>query len=313
MAMSFKLKLLLWMTNTFNRIDVERISPEELRAVADNRDLRILDGPPMKIHKVEDRLVQGSEASIPIRIYTPEKAERLPVIVFFHGGGFVLGNIKAYDKICRRMSLLTKSIIVSVEYRLAPEYKFPAAPTDCLDVTKWVAENAVSMGADPEKLVVMGDSAGGNLAAVTAIQARDQGGPAIAFQVLVYPTVDARMTYPSIEENGKGYILTKDLMTWFTDHYSRTPSDKEHPLMSPILTKDLSGLPPALIQTAGFDPLRDEGIDYAQELKKTGNEVIHTNYEGLVHTYYTMPGFSKKCLSTHLEIGRVLRSFFSNN
>ena len=153
----------------------------------------------------------------------------------------------------------------------------------------------------------MGDSAGGNLATVTAIQARDLGTPKIAAQVLVYPTADARMLHPSITRNGEGYILTAELMHWFMGHYCRDESDRSHPLMSPLLTDDLSNLPPALVQTAEFDPLRDEGMDYAEQLKKAGNQVQVTEYKGLIHTYFTMPGFSKKCLSAYEEIEEYMK------
>jgi len=148
----------------------------------------------------------------------------------------------------------------------------------------------------------MGDSAGANLATVTAIQARDLGVPKIALQVLVYPTVDAQMGYPSINTNAEGYILTKEIMEWFINHYCKTAADKLNPLMSPLLVDDLSNLPPALVQTAEFDPLRDEGIAYAETLKAAGNQVQYTNYEGLVHTYFTMPKLHKRCLAAHEEI-----------
>lgn len=302
MGMSLKLRLLLWVTNTFNKLDLKTITPKEFRDFADNRDISFLDGKPIELSKIEDRSIDGRNGSIPIRIYIPESTKPLPVVVFYHGGGFVIGNLKSHDKVCRRTSKMNQAIVVAVDYRLAPEHKFPAAVEDCYDATKWVSENIAEHGGNPNQLVVMGDSAGGNLAAVTAIQARDLGTPKIAAQVLVYPMADARMCYPSIDENAEGYILTKELMQWFTTNYTRNEADKENPLMSPILNDDLSNLPPALVQTAQFDPLRDEGIDYGKQLKAAGNEVQHTNYDGLIHTYITMPDFSKKCLAAHEEI-----------
>ncbi|MEM6320880.1 MAG: alpha/beta hydrolase [Bacteroidota bacterium] len=308
MGMSIKLKLLLWAFNKFESVDLEKISVKGLRKVADNRESRLMDGKPIPLPNVEDRDIRGRDGDIPIRIYTPEKAQGAPVIVFYHGGGFVIGNLKSHDKVCRRLCKMNQAFVVAVDYRLAPEHKFPAAVEDCYDATKWVAENISSWGGDPNKLIVMGDSAGGNLAAVTAIQARDLGTPKIAYQVLVYPTVDGRMQHPSINENAEGYILTKELMNWFMDNYARTEADKSNPLMSPLLTEDLSNLPPALVQTAQFDPLRDEGIDYAKAIRAAGNEVKHTNYSGLIHTYFTMPKFNKECYSAHEEIAASIKA-----
>lgn len=308
--MPWKLKLILWLHNTFNKIDLKKDSVEKIRKFTDNRESALVDGKAIQLRKVNNMSIQGREARIPVRMYFPDIKDNAPVIVYFHGGGFVIGNLTSHDKVCRRICKMNEAIVVAVDYRLAPEHKFPAAPTDCYDVTKWVAENIHLHGGDPNKLVVMGDSAGACLATVTAIQARDLGTPKIAFQVLVYPTADARMQHPSINENGEGYVLTKELMTWFMNHYASSEEDKVNPLMSPLLTKDLSNLPPALVQTAQFDPLRDEGKEYAEKLKAAGNEVLYTNYEGLIHTYFTMPDLSKKCLAAHQEVAKVLKKAF---
>jgi len=302
MGMSWKLKLLLWANNTFTKIDFKTISVKDFRKFADNRESSLLDGPPIVLPKVEDLTIEGRNGDIPIRIYTPDNAQNAPVIAFYHGGGFVIGNLKTHDKICRRICKMNQAFVVAVDYRLAPEHKFPAAVEDCYDATKWVGAHIAEYGGDPDKLIVLGDSAGGNLAAVTAIQARDLGTPKIAAQVLVYPTVDAQMKHPSITSNGEGYILTKELMDWFMTHYQKSDADRLNPLMSPLLTKDLSNLPPTLVQTAGFDPLRDEGIDYADKLKAAGNKVQYTNYPGLIHTYFTMPKFLKACMDAQVEI-----------
>lgn len=309
--MPIKLRLLLWANNTFSKIDFNKISVKGFRNFADNRESSLLDGKPIKLPKVEDRTIEGKNGTIPIRIYIPENANNVPVITFYHGGGFVIGTLNTHDKACRRLCKMNQAIVVAVDYRLAPEHKFPAAVEDCYDATQWVSENISSYGGNPNQLIVMGDSAGGNLAAVTAIQARDLGTPKIAAQVLIYPTADARMLHPSITRNGKGYILTAELMNWFMDHYKKEESDKLNPLMSPLLTKDLSNLPPALVQTAEFDPLRDEGMDYAEQLKKAGNEVQVTEYKGLIHTYFTMPEFMKRCLSAYEEIELFLKQLFS--
>ena len=306
MAMPWKLKAILWLNKTFNKLDLKTATVKQVRDFADNRESSLTDGPPIQLRKVEDKTIEGRNGVIPIRMYFPAKKEKMPVIVFYHGGGFVIGNLKSHDKVCRRTCQMNQAIVVAVDYRLAPEHKFPAGPEDCYDATKWVSENIQQYGGNPDQLVVMGDSAGANLATVTAIQARDLGTPKIAFQVLVYPTADARLRHASIEENAEGYILTKELMEWFMDHYCRTAADKLNPLMSPLLAKDLSNLPPALVQTAQFDPLRDEGKEYADALKAAGNEVQYTNYEGLIHTYFTMPGLHKKCMAAHEEIQKTL-------
>lgn len=302
MGMPWKLKAILWLNNTFNKLDLKTASVASVRNFADNRESSLTDGPPIQLRNVEDKQITGRNGAIPVRIYLPQQKENLPVIVFYHGGGFVIGNLKSHDKVCRRTCKMNQAIVVAVDYRLAPEHKFPAAVEDCYDATKWVAENIQEYGGDPAQLIVMGDSAGANLATVTAIQARDLGVPKIALQVLVYPTVDAQMGYPSINTNAEGYILTKEIMEWFINHYCKTAADKLNPLMSPLLVDDLSNLPPALVQTAEFDPLRDEGIAYAETLKAAGNQVQYTNYEGLVHTYFTMPKLHKRCLAAHEEI-----------
>jgi len=304
--MPWKLKAVLWLHNKFNKIDLKTAKVKDIRNFADNRESALTDGSPIQLRKVEDKQITGRNGAIPIRIYLPEQKENLPVIVFYHGGGFVIGNLRSHDKVCRRICKMNQAIVVAVDYRLAPEHKFPAAAEDSYDATKWVSENIQEYGGDPKQLIVMGDSAGANLATVTAIQARDLGGPKIALQVLVYPTVDARMSHPSINSNADGYILTKELMEWFLNHYSNTAADKLNPLMSPLLADDLSNLPPALVQTAEFDPLRDEGIAYAEKLKAAGNQVQYTNYEGLTHTYFTMPKLHKKCLSAHEEIANFI-------
>ena len=307
MAKSFKLRALLWYYNNMVKYDLNKMTAQEFRKFADKENNSILDGRAKKVGKITDLSVQGRNGVIPIRLYSPTQTKDAPVIVYFHGGGFVIGNLETHDKTCRRLCHDNNSFVVSVDYRLAPEHKFPAAPEDCYDATKWASENISQYGGNPDKLVVMGDSAGGNLATVTAIQARDLNGPKIAAQVLIYPTVDGHMKSPSIEENGTGHILTAELMNWFLNNYLNDEADKDHPLVSPILTNNLSNLPPALVQTAQFDPLRDEGIAFAQKLKAAGNQVQHTNYEGLIHTYFTMAGFSKKCGKTHEEVATFLK------
>ncbi|MDH3756178.1 MAG: alpha/beta hydrolase [Acidimicrobiia bacterium] len=239
---------------------------------------------------VQDQVIPGPDGDIAVRIFHPvgsDDADPLPVVVFFHGGGWVIGSVESHEVPVREMVNLTGAIYVSVEYRLAPEHPFPAAVEDCYAATVWVAESAASFGGDASRLVVAGDSAGGNLATVTAALCRDRGGPDLAFQLLVYPCVDADpAAWSSMEENADGYFLTRDSMTWFYDHYLGA-DNRTNPLAAPI-HGDLRGLPPAFIITAQFDPLRDEGEAYADKLRAAGVACANTRYDGVFHTFFGM-------------------------
>lgn len=246
-------------------------------------------GEPEPIAHVENRTIPGPAGDIPVRIYPPDGDGPFPVLVFFHGGGWVICNLDTHDGICRSLANGTPCIVVSVDYRLAPEHKFPAAPEDCYAATSWAAENATHFNGDPSRIAVGGDSAGGNLAAVISQMARDKGAPAVSFQLLVYPATVCTMRLPSVEENGEDYGLTEQDITWFTNHYLNNEEDKQNPLASPLLAADLSGLPPALVITAEYDPLRDEGEMYGQKLKDAGVPVTITRYDGMTHGFVGMP------------------------
>ncbi len=311
--MPIQIKLLIWFYNKFLEINHRDMSVLAYRrgvGGTSGKVQRLLEGVPIVLPKVVDESIEGRGGAIPIRIYFPNEKEDLPVIVFFHGGGFVLFGLEEHDLVCRRLCRDNEAIVVAVDYRLAPEHKFPAAVHDCYDAIVWVAANIQSYRGNAEKLAVMGDSAGGNLAAVISQMARDLNGPRITAQVLIYPVIDARQHHPSVEENAEGYILTKDLMHWFLDLYKNGETDVLNPQMSPLLADNLSNLPPMLVQVAEFDPLRDEGIDYAEKLKVAGNHVQLTNYKGLTHTYFSMPNFSKKCLSAQEEVQVFLKKWF---
>jgi acetyl esterase len=215
----------------------------------------------------------------------PQGEKPLPVVVYFHGGGWVIGSIETHDAPCRELANRSGAIVVSVEYRMAPEHPFPAAPEDCYAATAWVADHAAEFGGDPARLAVAGDSAGGNLAAVVALMTRERNGPPLRFQLLIYPAVDARMGYASIDENSTGYFLTKADMHWFYGHYGADPSDWR---ASPLLAPDHSGLPPALVLTAEYDPLRDEGEAYARKLQEAGVPVTLRRYDGQIHGFTIM-------------------------
>jgi acetyl esterase len=222
------------------------------------------------VHSTEDRLIPGPRGDMRVRIYRPDAGVARPVTVFFHGGGFVVCSLESHDAICRQICNRSGTIVVSVDYRLAPEHKLPAAPDDCFAATRWVAEHARSFGGDPTRLALAGDSAGGNLAAVTALRARDEGGPAIKAQVLLYPVTDHySVQRPSYSERGTGYGLTREAMIWFWDHYLSHAEAGAHPHASPLRAKSLAGLPPA----------------YALRLKQSGVPVQTAHYDDMNHGF----------------------------
>ncbi|MEZ4886256.1 MAG: alpha/beta hydrolase [Chitinophagales bacterium] len=308
--MPLKIRLLLWWLRFTEKTPVYEMPAATARKVsreAFESAKKIIEYPPIDLFAVKNQTVKARDGfDIPIRIYQPIDADNLPLIVFYHGGGFVLRDIDSHDGACRRLARDNQAVVVSVDYRLAPEYKFPIPHQDCYDATVWASENAASIHADAKRLVVMGDSAGGNLATVVAQIARDEG-PAICYQVLIYPTTDARMNHPSINEFSEGYLLTKPLMKWFLNHYKSKDEDIYNPLMSPLLCRDLTNMPPTFIITAEFDPLKDEGIAYAHRLKQAGVEVKHSDYEGLIHAFFNMPRLHKSCLRAFEEIKEVLQ------
>ncbi|MFK7894380.1 MAG: alpha/beta hydrolase [Myxococcota bacterium] len=246
------------------------------------------DSPAPEMASVEDRTIEGPGGPLPIRIYTPPGGGTKSGIVYFHGGGWVLCSLDTHDSTCRELASGTDSVVVSVDYRLAPEAKFPAAPNDCYAATVWTFEQASTLGIDASRIAVAGDSAGGNLAAVVSLMARDQDGPSIHHQLLVYPVTDSRLETPSYEENGSGYFLSKEMMRWFWHHYLENESDGANPLASPLRAEDLSGLPPATVITAEFDPLRDEGKALATRLQEANVTTQYTNYPGVFHGFFAM-------------------------
>lgn len=261
------------------------------------------------IGKVEDRSIPGPCGEIGVRIYTPinTSSNVLSGLVFFHGGGFVLGDLDTHDDLCRVLTNESGFRVISVDYRLAPEHPFPAAVDDCFAATKWAVENAAMLGIDPRRFAVGGDSAGGNLAAVVSQLARD-GGPEIAFQLLIYPVAQlGAPDTPSMRENAKGYFLEKEGMEWFTRLYAPDKDSRHDPRLSPLQAKDLGGLPPAYVITAGFDPLRDEGRDYAYALDKAGVPVTYVNYPGMVHGFFSMRRFIPKAREAIAAAAAALR------
>jgi acetyl esterase len=270
-------------------LPAEQGTPEQARA-SFLTQRRAIDGPPGPIHRTEERRVPGPGGELTLRLYRPEEGRPLPTLVFFHGGGWVIGSIGTHDLICRDLARLSGCLVASVEYRLAPEHRFPAAAEDAYAATRWVAEHAAEIGADPARLAVGGDSAGGNLAAVTALMARDRGGPPLGFQLLIYPVIDHSFETDSYRENAEGFGLTQARMRWFWSHYLSRPSDGDNPYASPLRAESLRGLPPALILIAGYDVLRDEAERYAERLRADGVEVRVDRHPGLVHGFFGMTG-----------------------
>ena len=266
-------------------------------------------GAPEDIFKVEDRQIPGPAGRITIRVYTPRAANDLPVLVYFHGGGFTTGDLNTHDTLLRALANRTGCIIVSVAYRLAPEHRFPAAPEDAYAATKWVAQHAAEIGGNAKRLAVGGDGAGGNLAAVVALMARDRTGPALAYQVLIYPNTDATMSCPSWREVG-GPVVTKEAMVSLLGNYLTATDDLQDPYISPLFAKSLKNLPPALVITAEQDPLRDEGEDYARRLQEAGVQVKATRYPGMIHGFVLMAGAVDAGKTAIDEAASALREAF---
>jgi acetyl esterase len=239
------------------------------------------------IYQVKERVIPGPGGDLPIRIYHPSDGVGFPAMVWFHGGGFVFGDLDTTEFTCRKLANDCNCVVISVDYRLAPEMPFPAAFEDAYFATKWVHENAGSLGINPLKIAVGGDSAGASLTACVALRARDHGLP-IGFQLLVYPAITADFDTPSYLENGTGYLVTSDFLQWCWDCYVPDVAMRKHPNVSPIQAETLTGLPPALIITAEFDPLRDEGEAYGEALKAAGVDVEIKRYEGMTHGFYNM-------------------------
>jgi acetyl esterase len=280
-------------------------TPEAARAMF--RAMSAMNPPGETVASVEDRAIPGPAGELPVRIYRPDGDGPFPGLVWFHGGGWVIGDLDTGDSSLRALCNRAGVVIVSIDYRLAPEHRFPAPADDCFAATRWVAEHAADLGIDAARLAVGGDSAGGNLAAATTLRCRDEGGPALAFQLLVYPVTDCTLTQPSHVENAEGYLLTHASMGWFVDHYLGDADAKE-PIASPLHADDLNGLPPALIFTAEFDPLRDEGEAYAARLAEAGVAVDQVRVDGQIHGFWGMLGILDDAAVAIDRAGGALRA-----
>ena len=266
------------------------LSPDQARELYRERRF-FSQPPPSEVSLARDLAIPGPGGDIPLRLYRPAGSSvgsPLPVLVYYHGGGWVIGDLETHDTLCRELANGSGCAVVAVDYRLAPEHRFPAAALDAIAAVQWVHYNASRLGIDATRIAVGGDSAGGNLAAVVALAARDAGGPELAFQLLIYPATDNRRTAPSHQTNGKGYLLTRETIGYFHDHYITDPSHDLDWRASPLLHENLAGLPPALVLTAGYDPLRDEGLQFAQRLSEAGNQATLVCFERQIHGFILM-------------------------
>lgn len=309
--------VLCWLIDRSGRERVDRASPEQIRArraapIPHWWPASLVTGSMPRGVDVSERTLPLDDASLGARVYrpaapSPSQAARRPLVVFFHGGGWVWGNVRSYDPFCAELALRVDAVVVSVDYRLAPEHRMPTAAEDCYAATVWLGEHADEVGADSSRLAVCGDSAGGNLAAVVALLARDRGGPAIAHQVLIYPATDGTMSSPSLEERARGPLLTLGMVRAFRANYLGPDGDDRDVRISPLLADDLGRLPPALIQSAQLDPLRDDASRYAAALAAAGTAVRYTDYAGAPHGYISVPGAVRGARQAVAEIVTELR------
>ncbi len=267
-------------------------------------------GPRPEVAAVADLEIPGPAGPIPARAYRPSERRDLPVLVYLHGGGWTICSLETHDVTCRQLANAAECLVVSVDYRLAPENPFPAAPEDCYAALAWTAEHAPALGGDPRRIAVGGDSAGGNLSAVVSLMARDRSGPQLCHQLLVYPVTDHSFDTDSYRENADGLLLSREMMQGFWGHYLARADDGRHPYASPLRAADLSGLPPAHVITAEYDPLRDEGEAYARRLAEAGVPVVQRRYDGMIHGFFGFTDFIDLAREAVDEVSRELRRGF---
>ncbi len=304
MPLDPELAPLLEMFKELGMPDPATAQPEDFRAAM----AAIPVENPTAVAATQDRMIPGPAGDIPVRIYTPEGDGPFPLMMMFHGGGWVIGDLETQDEASRQFCAGASAVVVSVDYRLAPEAKFPAAPEDCYAATAWAVAHADELGADGNRVCVAGDSAGGNLATVVAMLARERGGPEIRHQLLIYPATDRNFERQSYRDNADGYFLTRDMMRWFWSHYLPDESSATDPLAAP-LHGNLTGLPTATVITAQYDPLRDEGIAYAEALSAAGVEVEQRLFDGMIHGFVTLPGgLTQTAVAMDYLCGRVMQA-----
>jgi acetyl esterase len=288
----------------------EGAPPDESRRISKEKS-RMLKGRPPALPSVVDRELPGPGGAVPVRVYTPAAGSVLPVVVYYHGGGWFMSDLDTHDVVCRKLAVASSSIVVAVDYRLAPENPFPAAVDDAYAAVVWVNDNAGSFGGDPSRIAVAGDSAGGTLAAVVSLLARDRNGPRLAGQVLFYAATDlSKFDTKSQRDFAEGYFLTRKYLEIFRSLYAPDPEDWKNPLISPLLAPSLANLPPAVVITAEFDPLRDEGEAYASRLEASGVPVVRKRFDGIVHGFLTLDRLFPQADAVISLAGAELRRLF---
>ena len=288
---------------------VEDSTPEEARESMRTRTAAL--GPFDDVAAVADHRLPVEGGEITVRVYSPGGKGPHPALVFYHGGGWVIGDLYTHDGVCRSLTNAAGCVVASVDYRLAPESKYPVAARDSYAALRWLVADAARLGVDPRRVAVGGDSAGGNLATVVALMARERGGPALVHQVLLYPVTNHDLDTPSYHENATGYVLTREAMRWFWRHYLERAEQGMEPHASPLLAPSLAGLPPALVITAECDPLRDEGEAYAARLRDAGVPVTLTRYGGMFHGFFRMTRLLDKARAALDEVAGTLRKAFA--
>jgi acetyl esterase len=290
---------------------IEAMTPAEARRQMEET-ARSRRAEPLPVARVEERAIPGPAGPIPVRLYWPNASGVLPAIAYYHGGGHVIGSLDTHDLIARNLCHGAEALVVSVDYRMGPEDKFPAAVEDSFAALEWLSANAGSLGADPTRLGVHGDSAGGNLAAVVALMARDKGGPALRLQSLVYPVADYTLSAPSYETFAEGYgLLTRAAMVWFQRHYLRRPEDAADWRASPIKAESLKGVAPAIVVTAECDVLHDDGAGYAAALRQAGVAVEYREYQGMIHAFFGMVPAVDDALVAQRAVAAAFRRAFA--
>ena len=305
-TLDFKAAVILKIRNAF--LKDEPLTPAKIRADANSR-AKTLQGQPKAVAKIQNIKISASGGKIPLRVYTPPGGGPFPILIFYHGGGWVIGDLDTADTACRFLANRARCLVISVDYRLAPEHPFPAAVEDAYSALQWVAAHGRELKGDPVRMAVSGSSSGGNLCAAVALMSRDRDGPKILYQVLIYPATDlSDMNTDSHRFFGKGYGLTRKHMIFFVESYLPDVKTRLHPYVSPLLAENLAGLPPAMVITAGFDILRDEGKAYADRLKRAGVETIHTHYPTMIHGFVTMDRIFKEAGEALTEVSDVLKN-----
>ena len=292
---------------------LEEMTPVELRAnrAESAAAFQALAGPPQAVARIMNRTIPGPAEPIPVRVYWPETGRKLPVLVYFHGGGWVIGNLDQVDAQCRAIANGAGCVVVSVDYRLAPEHKFPAAVDDAYAAVQYVADHPSEFHVDASRIAVGGDSAGGNLATVACLIARDHRGPKIAFQLLVYPVTDYDDARPSLTEFAEGYFLTRAMMNYFWGHYVASPAEARRPHASPMNAQNLAGLPPAMVITAECDPIRDQGEAYGRLLQEAGVPVAMKRYDGAIHVFFNLGGVIDSGKQAVADAAAALKAAFA--